>query len=167
MKKYQVNVHYDAVITVTDIIANSEEEALAIARERASQQSLNDAEVVDDKACVTGTDEIPTKNIRDKKRIPSAAELDVKQLELLDEFIASAKRLNEAGVSLVWNEDDNCICAANCDRMLDNSFFSEDSGEDIPVNAEYLSCNITAGLDIEITPISRLSDCYYIPNTDL
>lgn len=57
MKKYQVNVHYDAVVTVCGILANSEEEALEIAKKRAETMSLNEAEVVDENSCVTLTED--------------------------------------------------------------------------------------------------------------
>lgn len=58
MKKYQVNVHYDAVVTVPDILAESEEEAIKIAEERAANESLNTAEVVGSESCVTKTEEV-------------------------------------------------------------------------------------------------------------
>lgn len=66
MKKYSVNVHYDAVISVDNIIASSEVEALTIARQKADGISLNTAEVVGSKACVTHEEEVkkpkPNKN---------------------------------------------------------------------------------------------------------
>lgn len=58
MKKYQINVHYDAVVTVPDILAETEEEAIKIAEERASTESLNTAEVVGSESCVTRTEEV-------------------------------------------------------------------------------------------------------------
>lgn len=84
MKRYTVNVHYDAVVTVGDIYADDENEALEIARERASGMSLNDAEVVGDDACVTKEEDVPdiqftpndfvcciTKDVRDSMQLDS------------------------------------------------------------------------------------------------
>lgn len=62
MKKYSVNVHYDAVISVDNIIASSEVEALTIARQKADGISLNTAEVVGSKACVTHEEEVKNQN---------------------------------------------------------------------------------------------------------
>ena len=71
MKKYQLNVHYETVITVPDIIADNEEEALRIASEKASTMSLNESEVVGENSCVTKEEDIPEKGTK----APSAAEL--------------------------------------------------------------------------------------------
>lgn len=57
-RRYTVNVHYDAVLTVSDIIADSEEEALEKASATASEMSLNEAEVVGEKTCVTFSEEV-------------------------------------------------------------------------------------------------------------
>lgn len=54
MNKYLVNVHYDAVIPV-EVIAETEEEALEIAVEKANILSLNEAEVVSNNPCVVYT----------------------------------------------------------------------------------------------------------------
>lgn len=51
MNKYLVNVHYDAVVSV-EVVAETEEEALEIAVEKANTMSLNDAEVVGNTPCV-------------------------------------------------------------------------------------------------------------------
>lgn len=51
-KKYTVNVHYDAVVTV-DVIAESEDEALDLGPTKAESVSLEDAEVVNINCCVT------------------------------------------------------------------------------------------------------------------
>lgn len=56
-KKYTVNVHYDAVVTV-DVIAESEEEALQKAPLEAESISLEDAEIFDINCCVTNIEEI-------------------------------------------------------------------------------------------------------------
>lgn len=57
MKRYTVNVHYDAVVTVV-VEAEDEEQALDLAPTAAESISLEDAEVVDINSCVTDIDEI-------------------------------------------------------------------------------------------------------------
>lgn len=52
MKKYSVNCHYDMVIYV-DVIADSEEEALRLAYDKAADMPLDDAECVGHSECVT------------------------------------------------------------------------------------------------------------------
>ena len=159
MKKYQVNVHYDAVITVPDIIAESEEEAIAIAKERAATQSLNEAEVVNDDACVSREEDIP-----EKKTESFAGELSNEQLELLDEFVAAARNLNEAGVSLFYNGDANALAVVNRDVMQDESFFSRND-ERIASNPESKSVfdNLTASLEVDINYIDHELDHLFIP----
>lgn len=58
-KKFTVNVHYDAVVTV-EVNADSEEKALEMAPFAAESISLEDAEVVDINCCVTNIEEIKT-----------------------------------------------------------------------------------------------------------
>lgn len=50
-RKYTVNVHYDAVVTV-DVIAESEVEALDLAPIEAECISLEDAEIADIDCCI-------------------------------------------------------------------------------------------------------------------
>ena len=159
-KKYQVNVHYDAVITVPNIIAESEEEAIAIAKERAATQSLNEAEVVNDNACVSREEDIPEKGMK----APSAAELSDEQLELLDEFVAAARNLNEAGVSLFYNGDANALAVVNRDVMQDESFFSRDDKR-IASDPKSKSVfdNLTASLEVDINYIDHELDHLFIP----
>lgn len=52
-KLYSVNVHFDVVLTIPDIEAESEEEALEIASEKASEMSLNEGIVCEENSCVT------------------------------------------------------------------------------------------------------------------
>lgn len=59
MKKYIVNVHYDAVVTV-EVEAESEEKALELAPIKAESISLEDADVVDINSCVTDIEDIPS-----------------------------------------------------------------------------------------------------------
>lgn len=54
-KKYKINVHYDAVISVC-VIAESEEEAEELAYEEAENLSLEDADVVGSSCCITGSE---------------------------------------------------------------------------------------------------------------
>ena len=56
MKRYTVNVHYDAVVTVV-VEAEDEEQALDLAPTAAESISLEDAEVVDINSCVTEIEE--------------------------------------------------------------------------------------------------------------
>lgn len=56
-KKYIVNVHYDAVLTV-EVVAASEDEALELAEQAAEGLSLEDADVVGVQSCVTNVEEI-------------------------------------------------------------------------------------------------------------
>ncbi len=57
MKRYTVNVHYDAVVTVV-VEAEDEEQALDLAPTAAESISLEDAEVVDINSCVIYVEEI-------------------------------------------------------------------------------------------------------------
>ncbi len=57
MKRYTVNVHYDAIVTV-EVDAESEEKALELAPIKAESISLEDAEVVDINSCVTNEEDI-------------------------------------------------------------------------------------------------------------
>lgn len=57
-KKYYVNVHYDAVLTA-EVVAESEEEALELAERKTEDLSLEDAEVVSVKSCITWIDKMP------------------------------------------------------------------------------------------------------------
>lgn len=91
----------------------------------------------------------------------NAGDLTAKQLDVLDEFLAAAERLNEAGVSLIWDEDNNSLCAANRDAMRDCGFFRVEPGGRIPEDALLLSDTATNGLDIEISYMSKDNDLYY------
>lgn len=57
MKRYTVNVHYDAVVTVM-VEAESEEQALSLAPTEAETISLEDADIVDINSCITNTEDI-------------------------------------------------------------------------------------------------------------
>lgn len=57
MKKYGVNVHYDAVISV-EVEAESGDEALELAEEKAETMSLEGADVVGLQKCITFEEEI-------------------------------------------------------------------------------------------------------------
>lgn len=57
MKKYGVNVHYDAVISV-EVEAESEDEALELAERKAETVSLEDADVVGIQKCITFEEEV-------------------------------------------------------------------------------------------------------------
>lgn len=56
-KKYYVNVHYDVVLQA-EVIAESEEQAMELAKQQTETTSLEDGDVVDVKSCITATDEI-------------------------------------------------------------------------------------------------------------
>ena len=57
MKKYAVNVHYDAVISV-EVLAENEEQALDIAINKANDIPLNDADIVGTNPCVADVQEL-------------------------------------------------------------------------------------------------------------
>lgn len=57
MKRYTVNVHYDAVVTVI-VEAESEDEALALAPEKAESISLETADVAGINCCITDEEDI-------------------------------------------------------------------------------------------------------------
>lgn len=93
----------------------------------------------------------------------NAGNLSSKQLEALDEFLAAARRLNDAGVSLLWDEDDNSLRVANRDTMRDESFWRLEPGEEQKEGTLLLSDNASNALDIEISTLSRNYDLYYYP----
>lgn len=57
MKKYAVNVHYDAVISV-EVIAENEEQALELAKQKGESIPLNEADVAGVNACITDEQEL-------------------------------------------------------------------------------------------------------------
>ena len=57
MKRYTVNVHYDAVVTVV-VYAESEEQALRLAPDAAETISLDTADIDDINCCVTDEEEL-------------------------------------------------------------------------------------------------------------
>ena len=57
MNKYCINIHYDTVISV-EVMAESEDEALELAEEKAEMMSLEGADVVGIQKCVTFEEEI-------------------------------------------------------------------------------------------------------------
>lgn len=64
MKRYTINCHYDMVISV-DVIADNEQQAIEKAREQADRMNLNScAECVGHSECVTGAEELTTKELR-------------------------------------------------------------------------------------------------------
>lgn len=54
MKKYFVNVHYDASISV-EVVADNEKQALELAISKAEEMPLTDADIVGANPCVTDT----------------------------------------------------------------------------------------------------------------
>ena len=57
MKRYTINVHYDAMVTVV-VDAPSEEAALQLAPYKAEDISLEDAEIGDINCCVTDVEDL-------------------------------------------------------------------------------------------------------------
>lgn len=57
MKKYCINVHYDAVISV-EVVAENEEQAIELAYRKADDIPLTDADVVGASSCVSDTIDI-------------------------------------------------------------------------------------------------------------
>lgn len=91
----------------------------------------------------------------------NAGNLTDRQLEALDEFLAAAERLNNEGVSLIWDEEGNNLCAANRDAMRDQSFFRVEPDGEVPEGALLLSETATNSLDIEMSYMSNDYDLYY------
>jgi len=91
----------------------------------------------------------------------NAGNLTDKQIEALDEFLAAAERLNNEGVSLIWDEEGNNLCAANRDAMRDHSFFRVEPDGEVPEGALLLSETATNSLDIEMSYMSNDYDLYY------
>lgn len=101
-----------------------------------------------------------------EKKSDSAGNLSDRQLDALEEFVLVAKRLNDIGVSLIWDEEENSLRAVNRDKMKDNNFFQADESGDIPSDANCLNDEATAGINIEITPTCKEYPLYYFPNTE-
>lgn len=99
----------------------------------------------------------------DENVTDNAGNLTDRQLEALDEFLAAAERLNNEGVSLIWDEEDNSLCAANRDNMRGNDFFRAELDGKVPEDALLLSETATDSLDIEISYMSKDYDLYYLP----
>lgn len=57
MKRYTINVHYDAIVPVV-VYADSEEQALKLAPGAAETISLDTADIGDINCCITDTEEI-------------------------------------------------------------------------------------------------------------
>lgn len=56
-KKYSVNVHYDVVLS-TEVIAESESEAIDSAIEKLTNVSLDTGDVTEEEGCVTDVEDI-------------------------------------------------------------------------------------------------------------
>lgn len=58
-KRFSVNVHFDMVISIDDIIAETEEEALAFAEQQAETMDIaTEAECYDVNSCVTNEEPV-------------------------------------------------------------------------------------------------------------
>lgn len=57
MKRYTINVHYDAIVPVV-VYAESEEQALRLAPGAAETISLDTTDIGDINCCITDTEEI-------------------------------------------------------------------------------------------------------------
>lgn len=88
-KKYSVNVHYDVVLS-TEVIAESESEAIDLAIEKLTDASLNDGEVVEETGCVTSVEEV-------KKPNPLADELNQYTRKLYDALAGLVKKYGDRG----------------------------------------------------------------------
>lgn len=96
----------------------------------------------------------------------SAGELTEEQLNALDDFVKAAKALNDCGVTLFWNDDENALCAINRDAMREGLFFSyDDVGAACDKETESVYANMTSAIDVEVTYISKDIDYLYYPKT--
>lgn len=57
MKRYTVNVHYDAVLTVV-VDAETEDQAIDLAVEESESMSLNDGDAFYHDACITNEEDV-------------------------------------------------------------------------------------------------------------
>ena len=98
---------------------------------------------------------------------PAANRLSERQKNLLDEFLAAAERLNEAGVSLFWNDDDNGLAVINRDAVRDGEFFSfDDAKVAADPESESVYENLSSRLEIEVSYISKDIDILFYPKND-
>lgn len=81
MKKYQVEIISETVLTVPDIIAENKEEAFAIASEKASQMSLDDSTIIAENSNLTLTEDATPEEIATKV----AARLENGDFELIED----------------------------------------------------------------------------------
>lgn len=107
------------------------------------------------------------KDFKKQYKEQDASKFSDEQLDLLDEFVAAAKKLNDAGVSLFWNDDDNALAVVNRDAMQDCDFFEQDN-EEIASNPEAKSVYdyLSNGLDITVNYINREQDYLFLPKSD-
>ena len=67
MQRYTINCHYDMVLSV-DVIAESEEQALRLAYDKAAGMSIDGAECVGHSECVTDTEALTAEELRRMER---------------------------------------------------------------------------------------------------
>lgn len=112
-KKYSVNVHYDVVLS-TDVIAESESEAIDSAIEKLTDVSLNDGEVLEETGCVTKVEDI-------KKPNPLVEELFQYKRKLYDELAGLVMKYGDRGVLETFefcSNTGNQLMKSTIDRIL-------------------------------------------------
>lgn len=104
MKRYTINCHYDMVISV-DVIAESEEQALELAREQADRKDLqHDAMCVKYEGCLTDVEDLSKEELRrmEREAVQEAVRHDI-------DYMANDERMKERladiafrGVAIHW-----------------------------------------------------------------
>lgn len=112
-KKYSVNVHYDVVLS-TDVIAESESEAIDLAIEKLTDVSLNEGEVLEENGCITKVEDI-------KKPNPLADELNQYKRKVYDELAGLVMKYGDRGALDVFefcSTTGNELQNSTIDRIL-------------------------------------------------
>lgn len=98
------------------------------------------------------------------KKALSADELTCDQMSVLDDFVKAAKRLKNAGVALLWDDDDNSLAVVNTNAMRDGEFLSfDDLGVAADENTESVYAQLNKLNDVEVTYISSTIDYLFYP----
>ena len=100
----------------------------------------------------------------DNKKTLGADELTVDQMNILDDFVKAAKRLKDAGVALLWDDDDNSLAVVNTNAMQNGEFLSlDDLGVAADENTESVYAQLNKLNDVDVTYISKDIDYLFYP----
>ena len=110
MKRYEINCHYDMVVTV-EVFAENEEQAKEFARERADRMDLqHDGECMGYQACVTDCEDVADKVLRTKEReaVREAVEYEIKYMSEKDWLKQDLANIAYRGDVINW-----ALCATS------------------------------------------------------